>query len=192
MKIQFMDCEMLCWPDGTVPHGQTNHIIQIGAVEVDSETLKITRSKSYFIRPQSKHFEVSKYCTDLTGITRSRIIDEGHYFPEVMRTIKKEFAPQTKVTYAWGSDYEPIAEHCTKYSCSNPWAMNGIWDFGIIWRSAYNHKHKMPLADALESVGLKFKGRAHDAENDARALADLHNEMLITIRTRAGNKITKK
>jgi len=192
MKIQFLDAEMLCWENGDCPHGQTNHIIQLGIVEVESETLKIIRRKSYFVRPQSKHFEVSDYCTKLTGITRSKIIDEGHYFPEVMRTIKKEFAPQTKITYAWGSDYEPISEHCAKYSCPNPWSINGILDFGILWRSAYNQKYKLPLSEALESVGLKFRGRPHDAENDAGALADLHNEMLITIRSHTRNRSAKK
>lgn len=192
MKIQFLDCEMLCWENGSNPQGQTKHIIQIGIVEVETETLKITRSKSYFIRPQSKHFEVSSYCTELTGITRSKIIDEGHYFPEVMRTIKKEFAPQTKITYAWGSDFDPIAEHCAKYVCPNPWVTNGIFDFGVIWRCVYNQKHKLPLAEALHSVGLKFRGRAHNAENDANALADLHNEMVITVRTHTRNKQTKK
>jgi inhibitor of KinA sporulation pathway (predicted exonuclease) len=186
MKTQFIDLELLCWPDGITPQGQTNHIIQIGIVEVETENLKISRTKNYYVRPQDRNFEVSDYCTQLTGITRSKIIDEGRYFPEVMRTIKKEFAPQTKLTYAWGSDYEPIAKHCSDYyesDVSNPWAANGIWDFGLIFRIAFGHTKKMPLIDALESLGLTFEGRQHDAENDARALAHLHNEMMKRLRT---------
>jgi inhibitor of KinA sporulation pathway (predicted exonuclease) len=182
MKVQFIDTEMLCWENGSSPQGQTNHIIQFGLVEVNTETLAVSRSKSYYVRPQSKHFEVSDYCTKLTGITRSKIIDEGRYFPEVMRTIQKEFAPQNKITYAWGSDFDPIAVHCVNYNSSNPWAVSGIIDFGILWRIAYNEKHKLPLNVALQTVGLEFKGRQHDALNDAKALADLHNNMLQTIR----------
>jgi ERI1 exoribonuclease 2 len=182
MKIQFIDTEMLCWPDGSCPHGQSNHIIQLGLVEVGTEQLSIAKKKSYFVRPQYKDFDVSSYCTALTGITRSKLISEGHYFPEVMRSIQKEFAPQNKVTYAWGSDFNPIAKYCVEYDCPNPWAETGILDFGIIFRSAYNHKHKMTLTDALSSMGLSFDGKAHDALNDALALALLHNKMMADLR----------
>ena len=182
MKIQFLDAEMLCWADGNTSQGQTNHIIQIGLVEVNSEDLKISRSKSYFIRPQDKHFDVSDYCTELTGITRSTLVNYGHYFPEVMKTIKKDFAPQTKVTYAWGSDFEPLSTHCIKYDCFNPWSTNGIWDFGIIFRNAYDFKHKMSLSEALQFLKLDFQGIAHNAENDAKSLAILHNEMMSIVR----------
>jgi inhibitor of KinA sporulation pathway (predicted exonuclease) len=182
MKIQFLDCEMLCWDNIEPPQGQIKHIIQIGIVEVNSEDLKISRSKSYYIRPKNKDFECSDYCSNLTGITRSKILDEGRYFPDAMNTIKKEFGPSSKITYAWGSDYEPIATHCSDYDCSNPWVTSGILDFGIIFRSAYNYKHKMPLIDALKSVGIQFEGRQHDAEWDARNLALLHNKMMMTIR----------
>jgi len=182
MKIQFIDCEMLCFENGGAPQGQTNHIIQIGLVEVNVEDLKISRSKSYLIRPKNKDFEVSDYCTDLTGITRSMLIDEGHYFPEVIKSIKKEYAPLLKLTYAWGSDYDPLAKHCTDYDCSNPWSTNGILDFGLIFRVAYNHKHKMPLIEALRTLDLQFYKKEHDALNDAMSLALLHNEMIRRLR----------
>lgn len=177
---------MLCWAEGGSPQGQSNHIIQIGLVEVATETLAVTRSKSYYIRPQNREFEVSDYCTDLTGITRSTIIDFGRYFPEVMKTIQKEFAPQNKITYAWGSDFEPIAKHCDLYSSSNPWITTGILDFGVFFRSAYNIKNKLPLIDALAHVGLPFEGRQHNAEFDALALAHLHNETIRRIRQERG------
>ena len=182
MKAQFLDLEMLCWENGDAPHGQSKDIIQLGIVEVDINNLQITRKHNYYIRPKNKHFDVSEYCTNLTGITRERLIDEGRYFPDVMRTIKKEFAPQNKITYAWGSDFEPISKQCIEFDCHNPWVEQGIWDFGIIWRSAYNYKYKLSLIEALNSVGLNFIGPQHDALNDAYALAQLHNYMMQTIR----------
>jgi len=181
MKIQFLDLELLCWENGDCPQDQSKDIIQIGIVEVNSEDLKISRNKSYFIRPKNKNFDVSNYCTELTGITRSKLIDEGRYFPEAIQSIKKEFG-SGKFTYSWGSDFDPIAKHCIDYDCSNPWAEMGICDFGIIWRTAYNQKHKMSLEEALKSVGLNFVGIPHDAERDAYNFALLHNEMLKKIR----------
>jgi inhibitor of KinA sporulation pathway (predicted exonuclease) len=188
MKIQFLDCEMLCWNQEEVPSNQSKHIIQIGIVETDTEKLEITRKKSFYIRPQNKDFEVSDYCVHLTGITHSKVIDEGHYFPEVMRTIAKEFSPNNKITYAWGSDYEPLAKHCSDYGCKNPWAENGIWDFGIIFRSAYNIANKIHLENALNYLGLTFPLPKHNALNDAHALAMLHNKMMSTIRLGKENK----
>ncbi len=181
MKIQFLDCEMLCWNDGRKLAGIQNHIIQIGIVEVDVQLLKITKEHSYFIRPKDRNFEVSDYCTTLTGITRSTLISEGHYFADVMQTIRKEYAPQNKTSYAWGSDFEPIATHCSEYNVSNPW-WSGIWDYGLLFRTAYSMKHKLPLSDALHELNLTFEGCPHNALNDARALSHLAIQMMKDIR----------
>lgn len=183
MKVQFLDLEMLCWPGGICPNGQNNHIIQLGIVEVESETLIITRKKDYFIRPHYKDFEINPYCTELTGITHSQLISSGRYFPEVIRSIKKEFAPQNKITYSWGSDYDALAKHCCEYDTPNPWAEPGIDDFGIFFRSAYNQKHKLPLNEALKYLGLTFEGLQHNALNDAQALAHLYIETIKRIRS---------
>ena len=182
MKIQFLDCEMLCWENGIAPQGQSSHIIQIGIVEVSTENLTISQSKNFYVRPINRDFDLSDYCLDLTGISRSLLIDEGRYFPEVMQSIKKSLAPRNKLSYAWGSDFEPLAKHCIDYNCTNPWGESGIFDFGIIFRSGFNHAKKMPLIDALQTMGLTFEGRQHNALNDARALAHLHNEMMKRLR----------
>ena len=181
-RTQFIDCEMLCWPNKQIPSGQSNHIIQIGIVEVDADNFDITRKQRYYVRPKNKNFEVSEYCTILTGITKETILDEGKYFPEIMRTIKKEFSPRHKVTFAWGNDHEPIRDQCNQHICDNPWAETGIWDFGTVFRTAFNLKTKMPLAKALEKLNLEFPGKPHDALNDAMALANLHIEMMSRIR----------
>ena len=111
------------------------------------------------------------------------MIDQGRYFSEAIRSIRKDFSPQTKITYAWGSDYNPLSKHCLDYDVSNPWSETGIIDFGLFFRSAYNQKHKLPLNKALELLGLPFEGKQHDALNDARALAHLYIETIRRIRT---------
>ena len=173
-KIQFIDLEMLCWPDGIVPPGQSNDIIQLGLVEINVDTLDIAREKRYYIRPPNKNFEVSEYCETLTGISREQLIKQGRSFNDVMRSIVKEYAPSRKITYAWGADHFPINEHCKRYQCANPWDQIGIWDFGAIFQTSFCLKNKMTLAKALEHMGLEFLDRPHDALNDARNLARLH------------------
>jgi inhibitor of KinA sporulation pathway (predicted exonuclease) len=113
------------------------------------------------------------------------LIDEGRYFSEVMKTIKKEFG-NDKVCFAWGDDYHPIAEHCSIYDVSNPWASLGITDFGILFRGFYNIKKKLPLKEALDNLNLKFENRPHNAINDAVALSALYMETCKRVRV---NKI---
>ena len=180
-KIQFIDLELLCWEPSIVPSGQSKHIIQIGLVEIDAIQLDILRKQSYFVRPNFA-FEVSKFCTDLTGITQEQLIKKGRPFPEVIRSIQKNWGTSGKVTYAWGDDNEPIREHCTLYNIPNPWAHTGIWDFGVFFRSAHKLQRRLPLTKALEHLKLTFEGRAHDALTDATNLAILHNQMMTNFR----------
>ena len=181
-KTQFIDLEMLCWDNKIIPEGQSQHIIQIGIVEVDAVDFTISRKQSYYVRPPNKNFECSDYCINLTGITKDKLIAEGHYLPQVMRTIFKDYCPSRKVTYAWGNDQKPISEQCRAATCDNPWETTGIWDFGVVFRNAFNMKNKLPLAKALAYLNVEFPGVAHDAMNDAHALALLHIEMMQRIR----------
>lgn len=181
-KIQYIDLELQCWEDGKCPIGQTKHIIQIGLVEIDSTTLQITRKENYYIKPNNKNFEISKYCTNLTGITQEVIASKGKKFNEVMNTIRNNFSPRKKVTYAWGLDNYDIINHCKQYSCENPWEYTGIWDLGTIFQSSYSIKRKLTLEKAINHMNLTFIGRPHDGLIDAVNLANLHCEMIRRMR----------
>jgi inhibitor of KinA sporulation pathway (predicted exonuclease) len=181
-KTQFIDVEMLCWNKGEMPADQTNHIIQIGIVEVDNISLNINRKENFFVRPADKNFEVSDYCTALTGITREQIVTKGTYFPESMNRIQKHFSSRQRVTYAWGKDQQVIQAHCDTYQIQNPWGQTGIWDFSIYFRSAFNIRRSIRLSQALKNLNIDFPGAAHDALNDATALAELYIEMMRKLR----------
>lgn len=181
-KILFLDLELLCWPDKIIPPLQQQHIIQIGLVQVDAVDLQITQRRGWYVRPNYKDYEVSEYCTNLTGITADILKEQGKPLPEVLNSIKKVMSPRNCVTYCWGEDNKPIQEHCQQYGIENPWEQTSIWDFGVFFRSAMNIKHRLPLANALEKLNLPFPGTAHDAVNDAAAVAALHIEMMKKIR----------
>lgn len=181
-KIQYMDLEMQCWEDGITPENQTNHIIQVGLVEVDANTLTISRKENYYIKPTNKNFDITPYCTNLTGITTELLLKEGRRFNEVMSTIKNEYSPRNKVSYSWGNDNDAIREHCKNYNCNNPWANTGIWDLGIIFQSTFLLKKKLTLSKALEFLNIPFNGTPHNALWDAASLADLHIEMMKRLR----------
>ena len=62
----YIDVEQSCWT-GPPPPGMRQEIIEIGVVEMDLQTLEITRERARFVRP--RRWEISDRCTELTGIT---------------------------------------------------------------------------------------------------------------------------
>lgn len=174
-RTLYIDVEQLCWKDAIVPEGQKNSIIQVGLVEVDTLSLTIRRQQSYIVRP--KTFEVSKYCTDLTGITYNQVLKEGRPILEVMNKIIKDFGPKNKMTFAWGNDDSPIRKDCIEANATNPFGRT-IIDLGVMFRSTFLLKNRTALKNALEYLHIPFEGRAHDALVDATNLARLHCEML--------------
>lgn len=173
-RTLYIDVEQCCW-EGPAPDGLANDIIQIGLVEVDTLALAIRRSRSYMVRP--KKFEISTYCTNLTGITFEQVKQEGRPLNEITNNIIKEFGPKNKMCFAWGDDDSIIRQNCIDVNASNPFGRT-IIDLGIMFRSTYLLKHNMALKNALQYLHIPFEGRAHDALVDASNLARLHCEML--------------
>ena len=180
-KALFLDLELTCWGPGIdPPFGMKSEIIQVGIVETDLVDLKITRDAVYYVKPNN--YEISDFCTSLTGITAQDIKLKGRPFYEICNRITKDFGPKNKITYAWGSDNDCIVETCDRVHIKNPWGKMGIWDLGLIFRSSFLLKRRFNLEYALEYLGLDFEGKAHDAKVDARNTARLHLEMVRRMR----------
>jgi hypothetical protein len=47
----YIDVEQSCWT-GLPPLGMRQEIIEIGVVEMDLQTLEITRERAHFVRPR--------------------------------------------------------------------------------------------------------------------------------------------
>ena len=68
----YFDLELTCW--NTKPSlGLRQEIIEIGVVEMDISKLTITCEAQFFVRPAGR-WEISNYCTKITGITRRDIL----------------------------------------------------------------------------------------------------------------------
>jgi len=174
----YIDLELSCWL-GHPPDGLDNNIIQIGLVEADLITLSISRRKAYYIKPAQ--FEISKYCTELTGITHQHIIKYGRPLTEVMTSIQNEYGPKNKMCFAWGNDNNSIQNECLQNNIANPFGRT-IIDLGTLFRGTFLMKNRMKLKDALTFLGLPFEGTAHDALVDAENTAKLHLEMIRRLR----------
>lgn len=171
-RVLFLDTESTCWK-GLPPTGFDNEIIQFGIIELDVATLEIIRSKSYYVKP--KKYEISLYCQNLTGITDYDIRTKGRQFDHTIHAITKDFSPQNKWCYAWGSDENIINKACDKFNVISPFET--MIDYGIQFKHTFNRKENVSLVNALKMVGLQFSGNMHDAEVDAMNLANLYAQI---------------
>ena len=92
-------------------------IIEIGVVEMDLQTLEITRESAYFVRPRC--WEISDRCTQLTGITTDDI-KGARSFPEVIAAMTQEFSPARTLCCAWGNDAGLVATACQQHGLKTP------------------------------------------------------------------------
>jgi len=175
-KALYLDLEMACW-EGKPPTGQSNRIIQIGIIEADLESLKILREDRLYI---ASGCEISKYCTQLTGITSEQISSSGIPFSNAINRILKLYAPLNKATMVWGDDAVALSAECDSDSIRNPF--RNVIDFGVTFRQALGTNNNYSLSDALNAVGLEFVGRKHDGLCDAQNLWRLHKELITRMR----------
>jgi inhibitor of KinA sporulation pathway (predicted exonuclease) len=172
-RILFVDVEMTCW-EGPPPDGQFNEIIEIGVAELDLETLLVTRSQSYLIRPE--YSEISEYCTNLTGITTKDMRSRGRRLSEVAPRIVKDFGARSKQWLAWGPDRRAIdRDHELKGIL--PTFSAAFVDMGLEFKHSLGQSKGIGLTKAMQLYGLERTGRIHSGEQDAVDTALLWAEM---------------
>lgn len=153
--------------------------IEIGAVMLNNNMEKISDFRSY-IRQQFNNEIYSKYRT-LTGIRECDIADAPDF-----RTVMKQFCewcesfndPDYSI-YAWSnSDYDHMrSEMCLKSVPVSEFPSNVLhrWiDVQAEYDRLIGAHNPTALHRALESVGITFSGKMHDALYDADNTAGLH------------------
>lgn len=166
------DLEFTAW-EGSLARrwlgpGEFKEVVQIGAVRLDTATLEETGSLDLLVRPRINR-ALSPYLEDLTGITDRALAVRGVDFADAYRGFV-EFAGRGVIA-AFGRDDLVLAENLRLYGIAEapplppylnivPWLRaNGIGTAG---------KHACHVGPLC---GVKFKGREHDALDDARSVA---------------------
>lgn len=168
-RYLILDLECACWED-EVPEGMRNDIISVGLVEIDTRQREIVREAEYFIRPRNA--VISEFCTSLTGITTEHLRKHGRPFPEVMRSLHKEFGVGNKVWMAWGDDRDVLRSDCRHHRIEMPFSDDYV-NLSAVLGFAFGRHKKFGLRRAMQAVGLEFEGRQHSALADARNTARL-------------------
>jgi inhibitor of KinA sporulation pathway (predicted exonuclease) len=164
------DLEFTAW-EGSLARGwsrpfEFRELVQIGAVKLDSRTLKAAGEFEMLVRPRVNP-RLSEYFTALTGIGNAAMTKRGVDFAVAYRAFLA-FAGES-ATFAFGRDDEifegnmrlyGLAMPLLPYANVIPWfAENGVDLAG---------KH---ACDVAAASGAVFEGRAHDALADAHSVA---------------------
>lgn len=176
-KILVLDGESTCWePKDSRPKNEHSEIIEIGICHLNLTTMLPEKKTSYYIRPTRS--KISKFCTELTGITPEFIKANGIPLRDAINKLKKEFGPTMRTWASWGvGDREELASECKRYNVLYPMGKNHI-NIKNLWAIKEGLNKELGLRDALRHKGMFFEGRQHCGADDAWNTAKLLGQIL--------------
>jgi inhibitor of KinA sporulation pathway (predicted exonuclease) len=148
--------------------GERTEVVQIGAVKLDAETLRVLDEFEILVQPRLNP-RLSDYLITLTGISNEALASRGVDFVSAYRAFLDFVGPSH--IWAFGRDELIFADNLKLYGWEKvlpippyhnviPWfAENGVDLAG---------KH---ACDVAEAAGAVFEGRRHDALADAHGVA---------------------
>ena len=177
--ILVIDIESTCWErDETDKHKQSE-IIEVGVtplVNVNSVWEPYV-PYSYFVKDIKS--DVSRYCTELTGITLDHLTRVGIPFRNVCQAITRTYNSSNVTWSSWGDyDREMFKRNCAMRNCDYPFSNSHI-----NVKNLFSLMRKLPrepgLNDALKKLNIEFEGIKHSGKDDsynvARVLAYILN-----------------
>lgn len=173
-KILSVDFELTCW-EGPPPPGQRPEIIQIGLCEIDCLTWERTRTGMWYVKNEQSG--VSEFCTELTGITQRVLDRRGVPLSEAARLLKKKFGTLGKTWMAWGHDLDDHDADCASKGVEK-FMSTSFLNLGLLYSQVAGEGRSLGLGETCERLGVEFGGKAHDALDDAVALADVARVLL--------------
>ena len=142
-------------------------VVQIGAVQLDAHSLKLTDEFEMLVRPRVNPV-LSDYLIQLTGITNEMLASGGVDFITAYRAFL-DFVGDAHI-HAFGRDdlifaynlklYGWTSLGVPPYANANPWFRENGLELG--------GKH---ACDVAELAGAAFEGRKHTALADAKGVA---------------------
>lgn len=176
MKLTALDLEL------NQPSGK---IIQIGAVIGDTDSGEISQRLRIYVDPQE---QLSDFIIELTGIHQQHIDEHGVSLKEAYLQLREfHLRHSTFINpLTWGGgDSQEIFDQLNPEDRAD-------WPFGRRWvdaKTLYVSEciaRGLPVQGGLSRVmtkyNMNFKGRKHDALDDAENTFRLYHEMLLRIR----------
>lgn len=162
MKTFFMDLEFLC-DQYQVYEDQIIALCLLS--EEDDQYTYLT-----YVRPDSDDFEVSNYCTNLTGIQQSDLLDKP-YFEAVYDDLLAEVAQEDTI-YVWGdTDLEAIYKASIEISGELEF---NIVDFQQIFIDFCGYRFRPSLKKVYQALTDDDSLHHHDVQSDTMMLKTIY------------------
>lgn len=144
----------------------SSEIIEIGAVKLNERFEIIDTYKSY-IKPNSLN-NITKKITRITGINQDMVGCERE-FREVVQEFIKWIGNQDTVLYQWGPDDKKqlVSEYERKIGNIIPIQFNNWVDTQLEFMQIFDMRNQISLEQAMNMLSEEFKGKQHDALDDA-------------------------
>ncbi|WP_144392106.1 3'-5' exonuclease [Pleionea sediminis] len=166
-----VDLEATCCDIKSIPR-QEMETIEIGAVIVDGESLRVIDEFTTFIKPV-RHPKLTSFCTELTTI-RQVDVDSAPMYAEAISLFKKWLYQYEDFLFCSWGDYD-------KYQLEQDSSFHN-WPFPIgashlnikkQFSKSQGLKRKLGMAQALKHTNIELEGTHHRGIDDARNMAKL-------------------
>lgn len=177
-KVLVIDTELSCFDDKLLSEGlRPFEIFQFGMAIVDLNTLTIGQVGSYYVL-NDRHV-VSRFCTELTGITQNNLSKSGlplGHVAELLRTRWGSYAKNTQVV-SWGCESEYMKPDF-KVKCVDYPFRDSILDLSSYLKFGNSDLWGMSLSSAASRYDVDVCEPLHNAEADAVTTARLLISMI--------------
>lgn len=169
--ITIFDLEYTAW-EGSMAHGwlrpgEFREVVQIGAVRLDMAGLRILGEFDCLVKPRFN--PPSPYLERLTGIDATQVARAGRDFADAYADFL-DFTAGAPVA-AFGHDDRVLDENLRLYGLTPPRPLPPFHDLrGWFAMRGVDPRGRLSC-EIAPMLGMPFQGRAHNALDDARSLA---------------------
>jgi inhibitor of KinA sporulation pathway (predicted exonuclease) len=170
--LTVFDLEFTAWECSMASHwlrpGEFKEVIQIGAVRLAADTFETLDEFEILVRPRINS-ALSPYLEKLTGITSEKLALRGVDFAVAYDRFL-DFAGDSPIC-AFGHDEWVLEENLRLYGIADARPLPVFRDLRGWFAENDLDPRGLHSCDIGPALGVPFRGRAHDALDDARSLA---------------------
>jgi len=178
-----IDFESTCWEGGWEGSGGRSsnpppEIIEFPVVVLSLHTGEVCSEFRQFCLPVEEP-RLSRFCTELTGITQQQLETEGVplqtclvLFKRWLESLELDLSRVAACTWSDWDLTRCLASECRRKQLSVPVCLQRWLDIRSVYRTFYQRR-PAGLVGALLELGLIFEGREHSGIADARNTARL-------------------
>ena len=167
-----LDLEATCWENRTTPAGEPQSVWNMEIIELGcalaTRSGTILESRSFLVRP-SRFPDLSRFCTELTGITQD-MVDSAPAYPEAIQELNDWLGSPADdfIWCSWGNyDRLHLEAESETHKVAPTLMQSPHLNLKRIWRRTTGQKRKNGLSHALAFHDLAFEGHLHRGVDDA-------------------------